>query len=451
MGKELLFQTLRHEQAERTPWVPFAGVHAGKLVGYTAEEILKDEDKLLTALLEVNKIYTPDGMPVVFDLQIEAEVLGCELLWARDNPPSVRSHPLSGTKEIPGKIPTAEDGRLPMILRTMGRLKDTVGADTALYGLVCGPFTLASHLRGSDIFMDMATDQDYVRDLVGYCAKVCTAVTQMYIDAGMDVIAVVDPLVSQISPKHFTKMLHESFTAVFDHIRAAGVFSSFFVCGNATRQIEVMCRTGPDCISVDENVELKAAKEVTDRYNIAIGGNIPLTTTMLHGTQQDNMKCVLDILDVAGGKNLIVSPGCDMPYDVPIENTVAAAQAVRNPDSARKMLENYVAAEEEDIPVELPDYGHLDKVLVELFLLDPAQCAACTYMLAAMEDVYDEVKDIAEYCSYKYTVKKDIARIKKMGVANLPSMYINGKLAYSSIIPSRAELIASIRSAAQKG
>ena len=30
-------------------------------------------------------------------------------------------------------------------------------------------------------------------------------------------------------------------------------------------------------------------KEITDRYNVALGGNIPLTTTMLFGNQMDNM------------------------------------------------------------------------------------------------------------------------------------------------------------------
>jgi uroporphyrinogen decarboxylase len=53
-----------------------------------------------------------------------------------------------------------------------------------------------------------------------------------------------------------------------------------------------MCETGPDSISVDENVNMKGAKEKTDGFNIALGGNIPLTTTMLHGNQQDNMKFV---------------------------------------------------------------------------------------------------------------------------------------------------------------
>ena len=94
-GKERIIKLLNKECIDRVPWVPFAGVHAGKLKGYTANEVLHDKDKLVESLLEVKKIYQPDGMPVVFDLQIEAEILGCDLLWADDNPPSVSSHPLA--------------------------------------------------------------------------------------------------------------------------------------------------------------------------------------------------------------------------------------------------------------------------------------------------------------------------------------------------------------------
>ena len=71
-GKELIFQTLRHEPTPRAPWVPFAGVHAGALVGATATQVLTDEETLVRALLEVNRLYKPDGQPVVFDLQLEA-------------------------------------------------------------------------------------------------------------------------------------------------------------------------------------------------------------------------------------------------------------------------------------------------------------------------------------------------------------------------------------------
>lgn len=446
MGKELIFQTLRHEQTNEIPWVPFAGVHVGKLKGYTAEQVLRDEDKLVESILEANKLYIPDGLPIIFDLQVEAEILGCQLMWAENNPPSVKSHPLAEEKTIPCscKIPTPESGRLPIILSAMKRVKEVIGDEVALYGLICGPFTLASHLRGTGIFMDMVADSNYVKELVNYCAQVSIAMAQMYIDAGMDVIAVVDPLVSQVSPKHIEKMLSEGFTAVFDYIRSKGAYSSFFVCGNATKQIEVMCKMNPDGISVDENVNLAGAKNITDQYNITIGGNIPLTTTMLHGSQEDNMKGVIDLIDSVDHHNLIVSPGCDMPYDTPIENTIACAQAVKHPDSTRKLIENYeVVIDDSDI--EIPNYENLDKVLIECFLLDPEQCAACTYMLAAVEDIYEEIKDIADYSVYKYFIKEDIARTRKMGIKNLPTMCINGEQEFISIIPSKEELIDAIK------
>ncbi|MGC9467440.1 MAG: uroporphyrinogen decarboxylase family protein [Anaerolineae bacterium] len=444
-GKELLFRVLRHEHADRIPWVPFAGVHAGSLVGYLAEEVLTDADKLLEALLAVNRTYDPDGQPVVFDLQVEAEILGCDLLWAEKAPPTVASHPLASTLEIPTHLPTAEDGRLPLILDVMRRMKAEVGETTALYGLVTGIFTLASHLRGTEIFMDMFDRPDLLDDLIVYAKDVVKRMSELYIGAGMDVIAIVDPLVSQISPRHFRKLLSEAYADVFASLRAQGVFSSFFVCGDATKNIEVMCQTGPDSISIDENIDLATAKEITDRYNITMGGNIPLTTHMLLGTQQDNMKFVVDLLDGIEPGNFILAPGCDMPYDVPVENVVGVVQAVRDPEGTRAMLANYQAESLDLSAVELPDYEHLDVPLVEVFTLDSDTCAACGYMRDAARRATEELSGQVRMVEYKFTERENVARVKKMGVKNLPSIYINGELKYSSLIPSNRELVEEIR------
>lgn len=447
--KELLFKTLRHEKSDVIPWVPFAGVHAGKLVGYDAEQVLTDADKLFESLMEVNKLYKPHGQPVVFDLQIEAEILGCDLVWTKDGPPSVASHPLEETTKIPCKctMPSVEDGRLPMVLDVMKRMKAAVGDTTALYGLICGPFTLASHLRGNEIFMDMFDDDEYVNNLLEFCTEVGKQVAKYYIEAGMDIIAVVDPLISQISSAHFEEFMTKPFSDLFKSIKEMGAFSSFFVCGDATRNIEVMCQTNPDSISVDENIDLVAAKAITDKYNVTIGGNIPLTSIMLHGTQQDNMKYVVDLIDkIEDTKNLIIAPGCDMPYDVPVDNGIAVAQAVLQTDEIREVLKNYVAVED-DIHVDLPDYNALTKPLVEVFTLDSATCAACTYMYGAACVAKENYGDAIDMVEYKFTIKENIARCKKMGVQHLPSIYINGELKFSSIIPAKEEFNAAIDAA----
>lgn len=444
-GKELLFKALRHEPVPNVPWVPYAGVHAGKLKGYSAQEILTDGKKLLDALLAVNEVYDPDGQPVVFDLQIEAEILGCELIWAGNGPPLIGSYPLAGKMEIPTRLPQKEDGRLPMILQTMRELKAAVGHKTALYGLVTGPLTLASHLRGTEIFMDMVRRPEHFHKLMAYIRDVDLKMIEFYIEAGMDVIAIVDPLVSQISPKQFTTYLAEPYQSMFDEIRRQGRFSSFFVCGDATKNIEAMCKTGPDSIAVDENLNMVTTKEITDRYNITLGGNIPLTTKMLLGNQQDNMKFVVDFLETLDHHNLILAPGCDMPYDTPIENVVGCLQAARNPAETRLMLQNYTAPQLDLDAVDIPDYEHLDKPLIEVFTLDSATCAACTYMMRSVVDAVSEFGNQVNVVEYKFTRPENVARVVKMGVANLPSVYINGELKYSSLIPDRQELVDEIK------
>lgn len=445
-GKERVFRTIEGEATDKLAWVPFTGVHAGKLLGYNAKRVSTDVEALVESALEVNRLYHPDGQPVMFDLQIEAEILGCEMVWADDGPPSVASHPLRDTTEIPTRIPRPDEGRLAMELEATRRLKKEIGENTALYGVCCGPFTLASHLRGTEIFMDMMLQPSYVHELLAYANEVAKAVSGYLIDAGIDVVAVTDPLISQISPDHFAEFMEKPFSELFDCIRERKGKSSFFVCGNATMNIEPMCRTKCDSISVDENVNLAEAKKITDQYDITIGGNIPLTSIMLFGNQQDNMKAVVDLIDSTTSGRLIISPGCDMPYDVPVENTIAAEHAVHETESARAMVANYQSAEIE-FEGELPDYEHLQKPLVEVFTLDSATCAACTYMWAAAQDAVKHINATIDLIEYKYTVPQNIARCREVGVKQLPSIYINGKLAFSSIIPSREELVERISEA----
>ena len=128
--------------------------------------------------------------------------------------------------------------------------------------------------------------------------------------------------------------------------------------------------------------------------------------------------------------NLILAPGCDMPYDTPIENAIGCMEAVRNPDTTRQMLADYSAPDLFDIPVELPDYANLPRPLVEVFTLDSETCAACAYMFGAASRAVRELGTPIDIVEYKFTERENVARCVKMGVSNLPSIYINGQLKY---------------------
>ena len=335
-GKELLIQTLKHHKTEQLPWVPLIGVHAGKLKGYSAEEVLTDEDKLFESLMAVNQVYTPDGMPIYFDIQFEAEILGCELFWSHNSPPSVNSHPLSEHNQIPEKIPIPEEGRLGLTLRVMRRVKDEIGDQVGLFGLVTGPLTIAYHLRGRQIFLDVLRDPGYLNDLLMYTSRVTQAISTYFIEAGMDLIGVIEPVTSLISPDTFSTVLLDKYREIFTHIRDLDAYSMLHICGRAGHIVDLVCQSGTDVFSFDENVDLGAIKPITDQHQVVLQGNLPIASHLLPGTPQENTDYLLNMLtSLPNHQNLIISPGCDMPYDTPIENVTAVIKAIREFDAIR--------------------------------------------------------------------------------------------------------------------
>ena len=151
-SKQLVLTAIQNKETERTPWVPFVGCHAANLIGVTAKEYFKSSDLKVKGVTKAFELYRPDGLPVVFDLQVEAEALGCELVYADENPPSVATHPLEEGKSLEDlKIPGEEDGRFPIVLEATRLLSKTLGDKIAFYGLVTGPF-ISFFISGEQAF-----------------------------------------------------------------------------------------------------------------------------------------------------------------------------------------------------------------------------------------------------------------------------------------------------------
>ncbi len=450
-GKDLLLAAVRGEKTSRPAWLPFVGCHGGFLIGRTATEFLKSADLVVEGLKKAKELYRPDGLPIMFDLQIEAEILGCGLHWADQVPPSVTSHPLAEGKTL-ADLPELDEskGRLPIVVESLERLKKEIGADTALYGLICGPFTLALHLLGNDIFLQMYDDEEGVLKIIDYCADIGIKMADIYLEHGADVVAAVDPMTSQISPEHFESFVTPAMNKIYDHIRARGGLSSIFVCGDVTRNLEVMVRTSADCISVDEQIDMAKLRELCSAAKKSFGGNIKLTAVLLLGDEDDTKLEVLDILSKVGEQGFILAPGCDLPYAVPLKNLKAVASIVHDEyeREAAKSLKAKGMDSFDDIT--LPDYKAARTVLIDVITLDSTSCAPCQYMMEAVQKAVAAAGIVCYINEHKIKVRQGIGMMVKLGVKNLPTICINGEVRFASIIPDLKTLVAAIKDAAEK-
>ncbi len=443
-GLSLIKQAISLKPVARIPWVPFVGVHGGYLIGVNAEEYLKSSKNMIAGLSKAIELYKPDGIPVSFDLQLEAEILGCRLKWAKENPPAVVSHPLvEGTLLSSLKVPESHEGRIPLVLETTRALR-TIYPEIALYGLITGPFTLALHLLGTDIFMKLFDDPEYVMEVMNFCTDVAIKYSEMLIDAGCDVIAVVDPMTSQIDPLSFETFVTPFASRIFDFVREKQKLSSFFVCGHAQQNIEAMCDCHPDNISIDENIPLEFVKEIALAKNISFGGNLKLTVVLLMGDADDAKEDALACMDSGGNIGFILAPGCDLPMQTPVENIQAVSELVFS-QYLQDISRNLEKKESKLDIMNMKDYGQSDKVIVDVITLDSESCAPCQYMVEAVKRIAPHFDGVVEWREHPIKKMEAVSFMSSMMVKNIPTICIDGKIVFVSQIPPQSQLIEAIQ------
>jgi len=286
MARQLLIDATRGRRTPKPPWVPYAGVHCAHLLGVSARDYFKNPELIAKGIVAAAQRYGADGIPLVFDLTVEAESVGCELTYWEDNVPAVTTHPCD--KKIPEeaglKIPSPADGRWPVLFEAARLARPALSAmDCALLGLMTGPLTLASHLAGVRMFTAVKKNPAFAQAVVQFAGDIGAAAARFYAEMGCDIIAIVDPVASQIRPETFREFVTPNCVKALAVIREAGLTSTFFICGDCTKVIEDVCQVGTDGIAVDEQMNLNYIRDVALRFGKGFAGNLKLTLALSLG------------------------------------------------------------------------------------------------------------------------------------------------------------------------
>ncbi len=297
---------------------------------------------------------------------------------------------------------------------------------------------------GTDIFVKLFEAPDEVNEVMEFCTKVGLKMSEYLIEAGCDVIAVVDPMTSQIDPLTFETFVTPFAAKIFSFVRERQKLSSFFVCGHAQQNIEAMCNCLPDNISIDENIPLCYVKEIALKKGISFGGNLRLTVVLLMGSKDDVREDVLNCLDLGGKTGFILAPGCDLPMETPPENLKAVTELVYD-EYQQDVVRALEKKENTPEVFNMKEYGQADKVIVDIITLDSESCAPCQYMVEAVKRVTPQFEGVVEWREHAIKKMEAVTFMSSLMVKNIPTICIDGKIAFVSKIPPRGELIAAIQ------
>jgi thiol-disulfide isomerase/thioredoxin len=93
----------------------------------------------------------------------------------------------------------------------------------------------------------------------------------------------------------------------------------------------------------------------------------------------------------------------------------------------------------------MKDYGQAEKVIVDVITLDSESCAPCQYMVEAVKRVAPQFEGVVEWREHAIKKMEAVNFMSSLMVKNIPTICIDGRIAFVSKIPPERELVAAIQ------
>jgi MtaA/CmuA family methyltransferase len=320
---------------DRIPVVPQAFMFSAFMSGYQIGEINRRPDLLAQSHVNCQAEFGYDGCVIDVDDATLAEACGARVHYRDDNVATVdESSPiLSDLRAIhdlkrPDPYNTA---RLPQWLEITQRLKQAIGDHVFIMGRADqGPFDLLCMLRGSaNLMMDLITeDESVILDALAWATEVHIDFARAQLAVGAHATSMGDAYAGPelISPEMYRKFAFDLERHVVESVQLPNQPYAIHICGDTTKIVEDMGRTGAKILELDWKVDMGYARQVVPR-DVVLMGNIDPSDPLCFGTPEQVDEQCKNIIWKTKGHGLFLSSGCAMGMNTKPENLRAMVQS----------------------------------------------------------------------------------------------------------------------------
>jgi len=302
--------------------------------GYTIKEAMESVEKHVFAQYNCALKYGYDNVSDLSGIHAESEAMGCKLKLRKDASPSVKENILKDYSEDLKRlkiISPYKDGRLPVILEGVRKLKELSKNEIPVCAYIQAPFRNAAMLRGDNIYRDIIKNEDKLHKLMEITKLTQIVYGLALVHAGADVLTISDPTSSgdALSREHWLKFGYKYSKEVIKELKKTNVKIILHICGDTSDRLDTFTTLGIDAMSLDQKVDLGYAREVMGD-EICIMGNVSpynLLYSSPEEIREESKKCI----EKAGKDgNFILAPGCGISEKVPAENIKAMVEIAHN-------------------------------------------------------------------------------------------------------------------------
>ena len=315
------------KEQEQVPVVPLMGFPGVQINRTTLKQNAFNWGVQFWTLFELVRRFQPDGVFTFMDLSVEANALGLPVVYPLHESPSVEYPVVQSASDLHSfaHLDILRDGRIRVFVETMRLMSQYLSIMRG--GYVIGPYTLAGLMLGAtESAMAIYDKPDLLHQTLAFATQVISRYATALSSAGADVIAILEPTAVMLSPRHFWDFSGQYVKQIVDRLEVAPVLH---ICGNTSRILDGMIETGAQGLSLDALIDLpEVARRIPS--DVVLVGNISPTAVMVDMSPLEVYAETQNLLEAMRPfSNFILSTGCDLPPETPLENIQAFMDAAR--------------------------------------------------------------------------------------------------------------------------
>ena len=315
---------------------PLVGFPGCKLINNSMKITQQNHGVHFACIKALVDLLEPDVAFMIMDLSVEANALGLPVRFPIHESSSVEHHPVDDLEALEHykDINILQDARIHSYIKTVEMMATALPKNILKCAYVIGPLTLAGLLMSAQrVAMYSILEPEKLSKICAFTTSIIRQYATAMINAGADIICILEPTAAILGPKEFRRFSGEYVHHIIESYKYSGVETVYHVCGNTMHLTMEMAAAGVAGISLDgpeTGIDMvKAASMLPD--DIVLIGNVSPTRVLVDGTAEDVRKATTELLEaMRPHPNFILSTGCDLPPETPIENIKAFMTTGRN-------------------------------------------------------------------------------------------------------------------------
>jgi len=270
-----------------------------------------------------------DNVMPLFSVWHESAALGCPVDWGdQGRMPDGRAIYDSIDAPIEIRPDFLQHPGCTVPLRALRLLKQELGDQAAVVGKVFGPWTLAYHLFGVQVFL-IATldDPERVQAVLRQLMAVTIAFAEAQIACGADALTLADHCTRDLcSPLAYRDFLAELHRELRQRIPVPLILH---ICGDTSDRLPYIRETGLACFHYDSKVQTAKVRALAGERLALMGGTSNLEVVLADNSAGSPAAIEADVRQKLDAGVDILGPECAVPLDAPWENLRVLAETTR--------------------------------------------------------------------------------------------------------------------------